>query len=151
MTTLKPKIEVSLSEAEIIFNALSDQNRLRILFLMYRLVYILSVDVEKIFGFSNTKANRHLHYLKNSGLLLQKKLDQYVIHTLSPKYSLYIALLFDDIYDQQLIKDFENYKALFKEKKLSMERWFVDPGIRGIYEKNAAQDSAFRIRFRDKA
>ncbi len=66
-----------------IFKALSEETRLKILYLLET----RSLCVCEIMGaleITQTKASRHLIYLKNSGLLTSKKEDRWVLYEIRP-------------------------------------------------------------------
>lgn len=52
-----------------IFKALSDETRLTILALVFRHGYLCVCEVEQILGITQSKASRHLRYLRDAGLL----------------------------------------------------------------------------------
>ncbi len=52
-----------------IFKALSDETRLTILGLVLRHGHVCVCEVEQILGISQSKASRHMRYLRDAGLL----------------------------------------------------------------------------------
>lgn len=52
-----------------IFKALSDETRLTILGLVFRHGHLCVCEVEQILGITQSKASRHLRYLRDAGLL----------------------------------------------------------------------------------
>ena len=52
-----------------IFKALSDETRLTILGLVFRHGHLGVCEVEQILGISQSKASRHMRYLRDAGLL----------------------------------------------------------------------------------
>lgn len=52
-----------------IFKALSDETRLTILGLVFRHGQLCVCEVEQILGITQSKASRHLRYLRDAGLL----------------------------------------------------------------------------------
>jgi len=72
---------IKLEELAGIFKALSDETRLRILYLLG----IRPLCVCEIMGALNitqTKTSRHLIYLKNAGILTSSKEDRWVVYRL---------------------------------------------------------------------
>jgi len=57
----------------LIFKALSDETRLIILGLVFRHGPMCVCEVERILEISQSKASRHLRYLRNSGLLQDER------------------------------------------------------------------------------
>ena len=56
-----------------IFKAMADETRLTILFLILRHGEMCVCDVEGVLGVSQSKASRHLRYLRNAGLLTDRR------------------------------------------------------------------------------
>ena len=56
-----------------IFRAMADETRLTILFLILRHGEMCVCDVEGVLGVSQSKASRHLRYLRNAGLLTDRR------------------------------------------------------------------------------
>lgn len=52
-----------------IFKALSDETRLTIMGLVFRHGHLCVCEVEQILGISQSKASRHLRYLRGAGVL----------------------------------------------------------------------------------
>ena len=55
------------------FKALSDVTRLRIMALVLRHGHVCPCEVEQILGITQSKASRHLRYLRNAGLLEDRR------------------------------------------------------------------------------
>ncbi len=56
-----------------IFKALSDETRLTILALVLRHGHLCVCEVEQVLGITQSKASRHLRYLRDAGLLEDKR------------------------------------------------------------------------------
>ena len=52
-----------------VFKALSDDTRLTIMGLVFRHGHLCVCETERILGISQSKASRHLRYLRDSGVL----------------------------------------------------------------------------------
>lgn len=52
-----------------VFKALSDETRLTILGLVFRHDHLCVCEVEQILGITQSKASRHMRYLRDAGLL----------------------------------------------------------------------------------
>jgi DNA-binding transcriptional ArsR family regulator len=61
--------------------ALSDETRLRIINLLYE-KELCVCDIIETLGISQTKASRHLSYLKNAGLVSDRKHAQWVYYSI---------------------------------------------------------------------
>lgn len=55
------------------FKALSDETRVRIMALLFRHGHLCPCEVEQLLGISQSKASRHLRYLRNAGLLEDRR------------------------------------------------------------------------------
>lgn len=55
------------------FKALSDETRLQIMELVFRHGHLCPCEVEQILGITQSKASRHLRYLRGAGLLEDRR------------------------------------------------------------------------------
>ena len=55
------------------FKALSDETRVRIMALLFRHGHVCPCEVEQLLGITQSKASRHLRYLRNAGLLEDRR------------------------------------------------------------------------------
>ena len=74
-----------------IFKALSEESRLRIMFLLYTNGNMCISDIEQILDFTQSKTSRHITYLKNCGLLNVKKKDQWAYYYIKEEYMGFIT------------------------------------------------------------
>ncbi len=58
-----------MDEMARIFKALSDETRLAIMALVFRHGHLCVCEVERILGITQSKASRHLRYLRDAGVL----------------------------------------------------------------------------------
>jgi ArsR family transcriptional regulator, arsenate/arsenite/antimonite-responsive transcriptional repressor len=56
-----------------IFKAVSDETRLRIMALIFRHGDVCVCEVEQILGITQSKASRHLRYLRDAGVLVDRR------------------------------------------------------------------------------
>lgn len=56
-----------------IFKALSDETRLTIMGLVFRNGHLCVCEVEQILGITQSKASRHLRYLRDAGVLVDER------------------------------------------------------------------------------
>lgn len=121
----------SLPLAAQLFQALSDEARLRILYLLWQNGKMTPSDLELILDFTQTKTSRHLAYLRNAGLLRVLRLDQWMFYSIKeeviPVLHQLLALLKDPLLEQ----DQKNYRILFSNRELSV--WKVEPNKRERY------------------
>jgi ArsR family transcriptional regulator len=70
------------------FKALSDESRLRILGIILRSEELCVCDIEYVTGFTQTKVSRHLSYLKNAGLVEDRRQGLWMLYRIAvPKDS----------------------------------------------------------------
>ena len=94
--------------------SLSDETRLRIINLLYTRELCVCVIMDTL-QISQTKASRHLSYLKNAGLVEDRKCAQWVYYSLKKDNNLKFieSLVFDNL------RNLEQ----FKQDLISMEEW----------------------------
>jgi ArsR family transcriptional regulator, arsenate/arsenite/antimonite-responsive transcriptional repressor len=106
-----------------IYKALSDESRIRILHLILKNQEMCISDLELILDFTQTKTSRHLTYLKNIGLLKQKKVDQWVYYYINSSYHEIISKLFSFFSkDPVLQKDITEYRTLYSNNELAIRK-----------------------------
>ena len=111
----------SLASGTQIFKALSDASRLRILFLLLENKQMCISDLELILDFTQTKTSRHLTYLKNSGIVNAKKIDQWVFYFIKDEvYEITSQMLKFLKKDLDLKKDQEICKVLYSNRELAL-------------------------------
>ncbi|MDD4721628.1 MAG: metalloregulator ArsR/SmtB family transcription factor [Acidaminococcaceae bacterium] len=89
-----------------ILKALSDETRLRILNLLYE-KELCVCNVMEILHISQAKASRHLIYLKNAGLVKDRKAAQWAYYSLSNNNHLKFVdtLVYDNLRSMDLYAD----------------------------------------------
>lgn len=114
---------ISLSYGMRVFKALSEEPRVRILHLLIQNKELCISDLEHILDFTQTKTSRHLSYLKNSGLVGSKKIDQWTFYYLLDDTSEIIQQTLKFIHkDNRLIKDQEIYEILHSNRELAKNK-----------------------------
>ncbi len=100
--------------------ALSDETRLRIINLLYD-KELCVCDILRVLNITQTKASRHLAYLKNNWFVIDRKEAQWSHYKLIKKESELLKILVDNylrkekIYKEDL-KKLEEYSKLKKEE-----------------------------------
>ena len=113
----------SLGIGSQIFKAFSDESRVRILFLLYKKKELTISDLEYILDYTQTKTSRHLSYLKNSGLVNAKKVDQWVFYSIKDEVKDIIDLIFNFLSkDQTLLGDLETYEVMHSNRELAVNK-----------------------------
>ena len=105
-----------------LFKALSDEARIRILFLLFKNKELTISDLEHILEFTQTKTARHLVYLKNSGIVSSKKRDQWVFYYLKDEVQDIIDQVFGYLKDPVIASDEEIYQTLTSNRELAKNK-----------------------------
>jgi ArsR family transcriptional regulator len=114
---------ISLNYGLRIFKALSEEPRVRILHLLMQNKELSISDLELILDFTQTKTSRHLIYLKNAGLLGNRRVDQWMFYYILEEYLEILQQIFKLIQkDANLIKDQETYEILKSNRELASNK-----------------------------
>jgi len=106
-----------------LFNAFNDEARIRIVNLIYHHQEMCITDLELILDYTQTKTSRHLSFLKNSGVLKFKKVDQWSYYFLNPAFQEFVSQLYSFMdKDTTLTNDLEEYKTLYSNNELAIRR-----------------------------
>jgi ArsR family transcriptional regulator len=103
-----------------LFKALSEEPRVRILHLLFIKKEMCISDLEIVLGFTQAKTSRHLAYLKNSGIVNARKVDQWVFYSIKEEVTDMMKLLmayFDK--DQILKNDLESFEIFYEKGELA--------------------------------
>lgn len=106
-----------------VLKALSDETRLRILNILYE-KELCVCDIMETLQISQAKASRHLIYMKNSGLLKDRRSAQWVYYSLvSDEGMRFIdSLVFDDLRNMEPYKsDIQSLNYWLEHKKIKCE------------------------------
>jgi ArsR family transcriptional regulator, arsenate/arsenite/antimonite-responsive transcriptional repressor len=101
--------------------SLSDETRLRILNLLYE-KELCVCDIIETLQITQTKASRHLSYLKNAGLVTDRKNAQWVYYSVvrEDENRFLDKLVFDNLRNlKHFNKDLENLQKWFEKKNIS--------------------------------
>jgi ArsR family transcriptional regulator len=72
-----------MRELATLFRALADESRLRILNLLIRSGELCVCDIEATTGFTQTKVSRHLAYLKDAGLVRDRRQGLWMLYSIA--------------------------------------------------------------------
>lgn len=103
--------------------SLSDETRLRILNILYE-KELCVCDIIETLQVTQTKASRHLSYLKNAGLVTDRKNAQWVYYSVIRKEEnkFLDSLVFDNLRKIELFKeDLNNLQVWLKKKNISCD------------------------------
>lgn len=106
-----------------VLKALSDETRLRILNLLYE-KELCVCDIMEILQITQAKASRHLIYLKNSGIVKDRKYAQWVYYSMSKDEQMKFidSLVYDNLRNIELYKmDMVNLNERLKQKNNNCE------------------------------
>ena len=111
-----------------IFLACSDTTRLRILHLIMTNGEMCISDLERILEFTQAKTSRHLIYLKNSGILSSRKMNQWVFYHVKEEVIDILKLMLDFLKrDPILQKDLQTFQTLFTNRELALNKFHIQP------------------------
>lgn len=114
----------SLTFGSQIFKSVSEEARIRILHLLYRNGELTISDLEHILEFTQTKTSRHITYLKNSGIISARKIDQWVFYSIREEVEEIIHQIFQFLVkDGTLQKDQETFEVLLSNRELAQNRF----------------------------
>ncbi len=102
-----------------ILKALSSETRLRIINLLYE-QELCVCDVMETLQITQAKASRHLIYLKNTGLVKDRKQAQWVYYSIRSdrQFKLLTCLVYDNLRTMEICqKDIERLHQWLKQKK----------------------------------
>jgi ArsR family transcriptional regulator, arsenate/arsenite/antimonite-responsive transcriptional repressor len=122
-----------MKELEQYFKALSDANRLRILNLLLH-GELCVCDIQHVLTSSQPNVSRHLAYLKNSGLVLDRRDGLRIFYRLAePKHGTKKKLFefLQDAYknEEELQEDIARLREAIKEGSCTVSEWKPFSGI----------------------
>ena len=113
----------NIEYGKTIFKSFSDVSTLRILNILSKKKEVSISDLEMILNFTQTKTSRHIYYLKNSGLLNSKNVDQFIFYSLREEALDIIDQIFEFLdKDDQLKKDLETYDTMYSNRELAKNK-----------------------------
>ncbi len=111
-----------------IFLACSDMSRLRILSLIMSNGEMCISDLERILEFTQAKTSRHLIYLKNSGILTTRKLNQWAFYQIKEEVLDILKQMLEFIRrDPALQHDQQIFLTLFSNRELALNKLQIRP------------------------
>ena len=111
-----------------IFLACSDTSRLRILNLIMVNGEMCISDLEGILDFTQAKTSRHLIYLKNSGILSSRKLNQWVFYQIKEEVFDILKQMLEFIRrDPALQHDQHIFQTMFTNRELALNKLHIKP------------------------
>ena len=113
----------NIDYGKTIFKSFSDISRIRILNILANKEEASISDLEMILNFTQTKTSRHIYYLKNSGLLNSRNLDQFIFYSLREEAMDIIDKIFNFLdKDTQLKEDLETYDIMYSNRGLAINK-----------------------------
>ena len=121
----------NIDYGKTIFKSFSDISRIRILNILANkeeasisdLEMILNGAFSPLLTFNKTKTSRHIYYLKNSGLLNSRNLDQFIFYSLREEAMDIIDKIFNFLdKDTQLKEDLETYDIMYSNRELAINK-----------------------------
>ncbi|GHA74401.1 ArsR/SmtB family transcription factor [Pontibacter akesuensis] len=113
----------SLTFGQQVLKALADESRLRILHLILHNKEMCTSDLEQVLDFTQTKTSRHLSYLRNAGLVINRKTDQWVYYAIKDEAADFVTQILNYMErDTVLQKDREVYNILYSNRELAANK-----------------------------
>ena len=113
----------NIDYGKTIFKSFSDISRIRILNILASREEASISDLEMILNFTQTKTSRHIYYLKNSGLLNSRNLDQFIFYSLREEAMDIIDKIFNFLdKDTQLKEDLDTYDIMYSNRELAINK-----------------------------
>jgi ArsR family transcriptional regulator len=72
-----------MNQLAMVFKALADPSRLRILNILFHSGELCVCDIERTMGFTQTKVSRHLGYLKRAGLVDDRRQGLWMLYRIA--------------------------------------------------------------------
>lgn len=115
------------------FKGLADENRLRILNLLFH-GELCGCDIQYVLNISQSTASRHLSYLKNAGLVLDRRAGYRVFYRLVQSEDMEIAQLFDYLVmalskDKVSKADMKKLRDAIKDGACTVSEWKPMSGL----------------------
>lgn len=109
------------------FKGLADENRLRILNLLFH-GELCGCDIQYVLNVSQSTASRHLSYLKNAGLVLDRRAGYRVFYRLVQSKDPETAQLFEYLVmafskDKALKADMKKLREAIKDGACTVSEW----------------------------
>lgn len=116
-----------MGKLAIYFKGLADENRLRILNLLFH-GELCGCDIQHVIGASQSTVSRHLSYLKNAGLVLDRRVGYRVFYRLVPsedrEISELFAYLLESFTKDKLMKaDMKKLREAIKDGSCTVSEW----------------------------
>ncbi|MEQ8360995.1 MAG: metalloregulator ArsR/SmtB family transcription factor [Cytophagales bacterium] len=106
-----------------IFKAFSELPRVRVINLLFKKGPLSTSDLELVLEFTQAKTSRHLVYLKTSGLVSSKRIDQWVLYSVNDEFGEIITQLLNYFEKDPLLKnDLETCDVLNSNRELSTSK-----------------------------
>jgi len=113
----------SLNFGVQVFKALAEESRVRILYLMFHKNEMCISDLELVLGYTQAKTSRHISYLRNAGIVVPRKVDQWVFYSIKEEVTDLVKVLMEYFSkDHNLSEDLEKYTDLFERKELAKNK-----------------------------
>jgi len=106
-----------------VFKALSEEARIRILYLIYKNEEMCISDLEQILDYTQSKTSRHITYIRNCGLLSSRTQDQWVFYSIKEEYMGIMSQVLTYMDKDSIItNDIETFKTLYANNILALRK-----------------------------
>lgn len=114
-----------MTDLAVLYKALSEEPRLRILALLHRHGELCVCDVEAALDVSQSKASRHLRYLAAAGLVVDRREGVRMHYRIPPRL--------DEVRTRVLegVRPFLDEEARWQGDELRLQQWLVRKALSG--------------------
>lgn len=104
-----------------IMKSFSDESRVRIMHLLYKNKEMCISDLELVLDFTQTKTSRHLIYLKNAGLVVARKVDQWTYYSIKEEVADFVEIIYKYMGKDGILQtDLSTYQTLYSNRELAI-------------------------------
>jgi len=89
--------------------------------LLYRNKEMCISDLELVLDFTQTKTSRHLIYLKNAGLVVARKVDQWTYYSIKEEVAGFVEIIYKYMGKDSILQaDLSTYQTLYNNRELAI-------------------------------
>lgn len=114
-----------MTDLAVLYKALAEEPRLRILALLHRHGELCVCDVEVALAVSQSKASRHLRYLAAAGLVVDRREGVRMHYRIPPRLDEVRARILEGV------RPFLDEEVRWREDEVRLQRWLVSKALAG--------------------
>lgn len=117
--------DYQLKSIAVVLKALSDETRLRMVNLLHEKDELCVCDFVNVLKITQTKASRHLSYLKNAGIVSDRRQSQWVFYSILKKKN-------NTAFMELLITECLRKEKQYTSDLLKLENWLMSDTRKNI-------------------